>query len=162
MEIKEFIINYTSSDFDRIKFDWNGKHGDDLEDPNMDFRINVCECVIKDFSIAPDELILDLYEELSKSSKETWGVYRNYHLIAQEVLNRGRVKYLVNYLKGATQSFDTIIASGRVKLEEEEKREIIDHVESRRDNDPIGENPKYIELALRRFAVNNENGKEVK
>ena len=55
----------SNSDFERIKFDWNGKHGDDLEDPNMDFRMEVCEFLIKDFSIATDKLILDLYQELS-------------------------------------------------------------------------------------------------
>ena len=116
MKIKEFIERYSKSDFDKIKFDWNGKQGVDLEDPDMDFRIKVCEFLIKDFSIANDELILDLYQELSKSSKETWGVYRNYHLFAQEVLNRGSKKYLLDYIKGASQSFDTQLASGKIGL----------------------------------------------
>lgn len=98
MKIKNFIKEYSKSDFGKIKFDWNGKHGNELEDPNMAFRMEVCEYLIKDFSIANDELILDLFQELSKSSKETWGVYGNYHLFAQEILDRGRTKYLLTYL----------------------------------------------------------------
>lgn len=49
-----------------------------------------------------------------------------------------------------------------VVANQEEKKEMIDHIESRRENDSIGENPKYIELALKRFTVNDENRKEVK
>lgn len=153
MKIKKFITEYSNSDFERIKFDWNGKHGDKLVDPNMDFRMEVCEFLIKDFSIANDELILDLYQELSKSSKETWEVYRSYHLFAQEILNRGRTKYLLNYLKGASQSFDTGLASGRINLTNEEKKEILDYIDQEMDNELNQDNRKYFEFAQKRFAI---------
>lgn len=153
MKIEKFITEYSNSDFERIKFDWNGKHGDDLEDPNMDFRMELCEFLIKDFSIANDKLILDLYQELSKSSKETWGVYRSYHLFAQEILNRGRTKYLLNYLKGASQSFDTGLASGRINLTNEEKEEILEYVNNQIENESNEENRKYFEFAQMRFAI---------
>jgi hypothetical protein len=153
MEIEKFIIEYSNSDFEKIKFDWNGKHGDDLEDPNMDFRMKVCEYLIQDFSIAADKLILDLYQELSKSSKETWGVYRSYHLFAQEVLNRGRTKYLLNYLQGASQSFDTSLASGRIELTDSEKNEILDFINKRLKDKVNEENRKYYEFAQQRFAI---------
>lgn len=153
MKIKKFIKEYSNSDFARIKFDWNGKHGGDLEDPNMDFRMEVCEFLIKDFSIANDELVLDLYQELSKSSKETWGVYRSYHLFAQEILNRGRTKYLLNYLKGASQSFDTRLARGRINLTNEEKEEILKYVNNQIENESNQESRKYFEFAKKRFTV---------
>ncbi|WP_367390617.1 hypothetical protein [Lewinella sp. LCG006] len=153
MEIQKFIKEYSDLDFNKIKFDWNGKHGDDLKDPNMDFRMKVCEYVIKDFSIVPDSLILDLYQELSKSSKETWGVYRSYHLFAQEILNRGKTKYLLNYLQGASQSFDTSLASGRIELTNDEKKEILDFVEKQMADITNTENRKYFEFAQQRFAI---------
>lgn len=153
METQKFIKEYSKSDFDKIKFDWNGKHGDDLKDPNMDFRMQVCEYLIMDFSIAPDNLILDLYQELSKSSKETWGVYRSYHLFAQEILNRGKTKYLLNYLQGASQSFDTLLASGRIELTNDDKKEILDFVEKQMADNTNTEYRKYYEFAQQRFAI---------
>jgi hypothetical protein len=153
MEIEKFIKEYSKSDFDKIKFDWNGKHGDELKDPNMDFRMEVCEYLIKDFSVASDNLILDLYQELSKSSKETWGVYRSYHLFAQEILNRGKTKYLLNYLQGASQSFDTSLASGRIELTNDEKKEILDFVDKQMADSTNTENRKYFEFAQQRFAI---------
>ena len=107
----------------------------------------------KELSIANDELILDLYQELSKSSKETWGVYRSYHMFAQEILNRGRTKYLLNYLKGASQSFDTGLASGRINLTNEEKEEILEYVNNQIENKSNQENRKYFEFAQKRFAI---------
>lgn len=83
MEIEKFIKEYSNSNFDKIKFDWNGKHGYELEDPNMDFRMKVCEFLKSDFSIVSDKLILDLYQELSRSSKETWGIYNSYLPLAR-------------------------------------------------------------------------------
>ncbi len=115
--------------------------------------ISGCKFVIKDFSIATDSLILDLYQELSKSSKETWGVYRNYHLFAQEILNRGKTKYLLNYLQGASQSFDTSLASGRIELSNDEKKEILDFVDKQMDENTNMENRKYYEFAQKRFAI---------
>jgi hypothetical protein len=153
MEIEKFIKEYSKSDFDKIKFDWNGKHGDELKDPNMDFRMEVCEYLIKDFSVASNNLILDLYQELSISSKETWGVYRSYHLFAQEILNRGKTKYLLNYLQGASQSFDTSLASGRIELTKDEKKEILDFVDKQMADSTNTENRKYFEFAQQRFAI---------
>ncbi len=153
MEIENFIKEYSNSDFDKIKFDWNGKHGDDLEDPNMDFRMQVCELLKSDFSIASDILVLDLYQELSRSSKETWSVYNCYHLFAQEILNRGKTKYLLQYLKGASESFDTSLASGRIQLTDNEKKEILDYVNSEIKANPESEDNKYFEFAQKRFAI---------
>ena len=153
LDIEQFIRSYADADFREIEFYWNGKLGDDFEDLNMEFRIRVCEYLVKDFSIAPDQLILDLYQELSKSAKETWGVYQHYHLFAQEILNRGRTKYLLNYLQGASQSFDTRLASGRIKLTDEEKLEILDYVAVQMADPANAEYTAYFEWAQERFVV---------
>ncbi len=146
-----FIRNYKGTDFDRIRFDWNGKHGDELRDPNMEFRIGVCEYVVKDFSVASDRLIRDLYLELSKSSKETWGVYRNYHLFAQELLDRGVTKYLLDYLNGAAQSFDTTLASARVAVTDGQRADIDGFVQQALLTASDKRTQGLLELAIRRF-----------
>ena len=153
MDIEQFIRSYAGTDFREIEFYWNGKHGEDFEDLNMDFRMEVCEYLVKDFSIAPDQLILDLYQELSRSSKQTWGVYQHYHLFAQEILNRGRTKYLLHYLQGAGRSFDTRLASARIKLTDEEKQEILDYVDVQMADPANAEYKAYFEWAQERFAV---------
>lgn len=90
-DLGAFARNYRDSDLERVRFAWNGLHGEELVDPNSDFRLRLCEFIIQDFSVAGDPLIRDLYLELSKASRETWSVYRGYHLFAQELLNRGEL-----------------------------------------------------------------------
>jgi hypothetical protein len=80
-------------------------------------------------------------------------VYRSYHLFAQEILNRGRTKYLLNYLKGASQSFDTGLASGRINLTNMEKQEILDYIDQEMKNDLNQDNKKYFEFAQKRFGI---------
>jgi len=133
-QIQEFVKKYSSSDFDKIKFDWNGKHGNDLEDKNIHFRMQICEYLKDDFSDSSDELILNLYLELSKSAKETWGVYNSFHLFANELLERGGAKYLDIYIEGATKSMDTGLMSGRLNLSKERLNEIICHIKSKMNN----------------------------
>lgn len=124
-ELRKFAENYSKSDFEQIKFDWKGKHGDDFRDPNMDFRMKLCELIKSDLSPYSDQLIIDLYLELSKSAKETFGVYLSYHLFANELLKRGGTKYFDIYLEGASQSMDTGLMSGRLDLSEKRIDEIL-------------------------------------
>lgn len=152
-ELVDFIRHYNGTDLDRIRFDWNGQHGDKLRDLNMDFRMAVCEYLAKDLSVASDHLIRDLYLELSKSSKETWGIYRNYHLFAQELLDRGVTKYLMDYLNGAAQSFDTALASGRVAVTDGQRTDINGIVQRALLTAPDSRTQGLLELAIRRFGL---------
>lgn len=124
--IEIFIRQYTRADFYKIRFDWNGKHADDFEDKNYDFRSQVSEYLVNDFNIGNDQLIRDLYIEWSKCSKESWGIYNKYRLFAQQLLERGGSKYLLDYLTGASYSFDTRLASGRITVSDDLRKEIID------------------------------------
>lgn len=129
-EIRKFVENYSGKDFDRIKFLWNGKHGDDFEDKNHEFRMQVCETIKDDFSYSSDQLIVDIYLELSKCAAEAWGVYESYHLFANELLERGGTKYFDAYIEGASQCMDTEFSSGQLDLSRERVHEILDHITS--------------------------------
>ena len=123
--LKEFAENYSESDFEKIKFDWNGKHGNDFSDPNMEFRMKLCEFIKSNFALCSDQLIINLYLQLSRSAKETFGVYLGYHLFANELLERGGTEYFDIYIEGASQSMDTGIMRGRLDLSKNRINEII-------------------------------------
>ncbi len=57
----------------------------------------------------------------------------NYQLFANEILNRGHIKYFEIYLEGATKSFDTLIASGIIDLDKEKIIEIIEYLEDKKE-----------------------------
>lgn len=153
-EYVEFAKCYTEDQYNQIRFDWNGKHGDDLIDTNNQFRMHLCEAIKDDLSIAPDQLIIDLYQELAKSAKETFGVYNSFHLFANELLVRGGVKYFDVYCKGASKSMDTALSSGRIDLNKELQKEILDHIKARIKEGDAPRGYDYMEQRFERL-VNN-------
>ena len=114
--LQNFIDNYTSADFGKIKFDWNGQQSDKCDDKNYKFRIELCEFLVPQLEMAKIELIKDLYLELARCGKETWGIYNKFHLFGKQLLMSGGVQYLKYYMQGASLSFDTFLASGQLKL----------------------------------------------
>ncbi len=42
-ELQHFADNYSLIDYDKIKFDWNGKHGENFVDNNLVFRQELSE-----------------------------------------------------------------------------------------------------------------------
>ena len=130
-----FVDNYTSDDFDKIKFAWNGEHGDKFVDTNYKFRIELCEFLTPKLDTIKLELLRDLYIELSKCAKEVWGVYKKYPLFAQQLLNRGGSDYIMDYLIGASQCFDTAIASGAISLTKDKKQDILNFILNKIDTE---------------------------
>lgn len=124
---QNFADNYTSADFDKIKFDWNGGYGDNFHDNNFDFRTQLCEYLLPQLDTIKLELIRDLYLETGKSSEATFGVYINFHLLAEQLLQRGGAPYLIDYIEGASHTMDTGIASGRITLTKERAKELLDY-----------------------------------
>lgn len=124
-EFQTFADNYTSADFDRIKIIWNGKYGNEFEDKNYNFRTQLCEFLIPQLDTVKLELIRDLYCETGKSSEMTFGVYLNFHLFAQQLLQRGGTQYLLDYIKGAGHTMDTAMSSGRISLTKERANELL-------------------------------------
>lgn len=133
-EFQTFADNYTSADFDRIKMVWNGKYGSDFDDKNYDFRTQLCEFLISQIDTVKLELIRDLYCETGKSSEMTFGVYLNFHLFAQQLLQRGGAQYLFDYIKGASYTMDTGISSGQINLTKERAKELLDFFDNKRAN----------------------------
>jgi hypothetical protein len=124
-QFQTFADNYTSADFDRIKMVWNGKYGNEFIDEHYDFRTELCEFLIPQLDTVKLELIRDLYCETGKSSKMTFGVYNNFHLFAQQLLQRGGTQYLLDYSKGAVHTMDTAMSSGRISLTKERASELL-------------------------------------
>ena len=155
-ELIEFAKDYSSDQFDKIKFNWNGKHGDDFVDPNYDFRMQLCEAIKDDFSDCPDQLIVDLYIELAKSAKETFGVYNSFHLFANELLERGGIKYFDTYIEGASQSMDTGLSSGRLNLSKSRIIEILNHIKQKMNDSNENDNLRGYDYMLKRFEWLND------
>ena len=150
-ELQIFAKEYSTGDFEKIKFNWNGKHGEEFYDSNYDFRMKLCESVKSNLSICPDKLIIDLFTELSKSSKETFGVYNSYHLFANELLERGGSKYLDIYISGALKSFDTSLASARLTLSGKRIDEIIEFIKLKILESQSSNSSKNYSYMLARF-----------
>lgn len=150
-DFQTFADNYTSADFDKIKFDWNGEHADKFHDNNYDFRMQLCEFLITQLDKVKLELIRDLYLELSRWAKEAWCVYGKYHLFAQQLLNRGGTKYLIDYLEGSVQCFDTGLASGRVELTNEQKQNIFDFITTKLETEQSERTTKLLQFGKERF-----------
>lgn len=141
-EFQTFADNYTSADFDRIKMVWNGKYGNEFADEHYDFRTQLCEFLIPQLNTVKLELIRDLYCETGKSSEMTFGVYINFHLFAQQLLQRGGTKYLLDYIKGASHTMETAMSSGRISLTKERASELLKYFDSKKatttDKEEIG------------------------
>lgn len=86
--------------------------------------MRVCEYFRQELAQCATPLLLDLYRSLAESSKITFSVYSYFHLFANEILERGGVKYFDIYHEGALQSFDTLLASARLSLSQTRLQEI--------------------------------------
>jgi len=152
LDFQTFADNYSSADFDKIKFNWNGEHGDKFSDTNYDFRMQLCEFLIPQLNKTKLELIRDLYLETAKSAKETWGVYNQFHLLGDELLKRGGTAYLMDYLEGSAQSMDTHIASGRLTITKEQAKQIVEFID-RKLREPLTDRERNLlgQLGKHRF-----------
>ncbi|GAA5031996.1 hypothetical protein GCM10011506_24670 [Marivirga lumbricoides] len=149
--LKDFILHYSKKDFEDISFYWNGRHGEDFEDLNYDLRMDVCEYLVKDLRLAPDQLIVDLYTELAKSAEQTFGVYNKFHLFANELLLRGGSKYIDIYINGATRSMDTSLMSSRLDLPKSILNEITEFLEQKIKTEPRNKVTQHYLHMLKRF-----------
>jgi len=147
-----FVENYSSSDFNQIKFEWNGKHGEEFYDPNYDFRMQLCKILVPNIQAVDIKLIRDLYLELAKSSNATFGVYVNFHVLGNELLSRSTMEYLMDYLEGASQTMDTYLTSGKLSISKERAREIEQYINSKlRETISDKEEKLLKEIGKRRF-----------
>lgn len=144
-EISDFVQSYSKNSFKKIKCNLTN------EDKNYGFREMVSDYVVKNPEEVNDQLILDLYSEWSKSSQITWDVYFNFHLLAQALFDRGGTKFLMEYLKGASKTYDTLMSSNCIKISEELNEAILEKSKKALENDPDKEIRSLWELAIERF-----------
>lgn len=156
-ELQNFIDNYTSVDFDRIKLIWNDKYGQDFVDDNYDFRMKLCEFIIPQINKVNIKLIRDLYCETGKTSPMTFGVYNNFHLFADELLKRGGNDYLLDYIRGASHSMDTGMSSGRLTISNELAKNLLAHFDILKATSQDNEEQKLLNDYIRHRLEYNAN-----
>jgi len=128
-ELQTFADNYNPiEDFAKIQYDWNGKYGEEFHDTNYDFRMKLCEYLIPQINTVNIELIRDIYTETTKSSEATFGIYLKIYIYAQELLRRDWRKYLMDYMQGASYSFDTVITTALIEINKEVAQEILEYI----------------------------------
>ena len=157
-ELNEFIHHYDpNKDYWRINFEWNGKHSDEFYDANCQFRFEVSERVRKLGCDVSVELLKDLFIEHAKCSKEAWGSYQYLHLIGAALINKGRSKYVLLYLRFSRKSFDALLGSGIGEpWEDYLLLEIRDFLEEEKNKSHDEKTLSDIEFGLnRRFGLHN-------
>ena len=127
-ELQNFADNYSSLDFQKIRYDWNGKYGNEFRDNNYERRMRLCQFLIPQIDKVRIELIRDLYAETTKASEGTFGIYTNIHIYAQELLRRDWQKYLMDYMHGGTYGMDSFISIGRINIDKETSQLIAEHI----------------------------------
>ena len=127
-EFQLFADNYSSSDFCKIHYDWNGKYGNEFHDSNYDFRMALCQYLLPQIEKVNVQLIRDLFVETSKASAATFGAYINIHVYAQELLERDWRKYLRDYMQGGSYGMDAYLSVGRINIKKDIAQAIFNYV----------------------------------
>ena len=135
MNIEEYVNNYSEDDELEIMFAWNGKHADEFDDENMEFRRSVLEYFEDNPKAFPLALVAALYDAETEFAKEAWCVNKVVSLLAQEMLERGRAKYASTYLKGWARGMDAHIQSTRIELSQGCIQDLIGYCNGRKEDD---------------------------
>lgn len=111
IDVRSFVSAYTPADEPRIRFAWNGKHAEDFDDANFEFREAVKEVVLSDVGATPIELVRDLFKAETECSLEAWGIGEGVDILAERLLRADPERFLEDYLTGKFQSFDAYCGS---------------------------------------------------
>ncbi|MEC4113120.1 hypothetical protein [Myroides pelagicus] len=154
VDFQSFIDNYSDSDREFLNVDWNGKYGAKFKDENHLFRLQIAEAVCEQLHQVDLGLIRDLFITLGQVTKLNFSVYRNYHLLAQELLERGGVDYLFDYVCAAHISFDAYLSTANIVLSSSRKQELLVYFDYLRANSTDAEVQKLLSDQMRsRFAT---------
>jgi hypothetical protein len=115
--LEQFVSVYQSDmNFDKICFKWNGKHADEFEDENDEFRREVAEFIINSPENVPYELFRDIFIEEAKWAKEAWGTSKVFPMIGEKLLKIGQEDAILDFLTGFVMSFDTYACCHTIDL----------------------------------------------
>ncbi|NNE24788.1 MAG: hypothetical protein HKN11_19490 [Rhizobiales bacterium] len=150
--VKEFVETYTD-DASAIIFDWNGKHADEFEDANEDFRSAVIDCVVADPDRVPLALLVELYRALTVRSAEAWSIDQRVETIARLMLVKGRSAVAYDYIEGARQSFDAMCATGFAGCPRDIAEECLEHARTSLRSASKDDGRDVWETAVERFEL---------
>ncbi|WP_010252595.1 hypothetical protein [Myroides injenensis] len=125
VDFQSFIDNYSESDREWLDLEWNGKYGAKFKDDNYFFRLQIAEVVCNQLHSVNIDLIRELFITLGRVAQLNFCVYKNYHLLAQELLERGGCDYLYEYVCAAHISFDTFLSTANISLSEDRSCELL-------------------------------------
>ena len=95
--VRDFIVNYSPGDEARVGFAWNGKHGTEFRDGNLEFRQAVLGEVLDRPEGVPAGLLRDLFRAETECAREAWGVSGRIGELALLLLTVGGPDYIVDY-----------------------------------------------------------------
>lgn len=107
----ELIATYSPSDSKRIRFDWNGRHADEFEDRNRQFRLEVLQLAMADLKGPPALLLRDLFTALTEFSREAWCIDPRVRELGRELLRRDPERFVFDYVRGLWRSFDSYVGA---------------------------------------------------
>lgn len=76
------------------------------------------------------DLICVLYEAETELSREAWAIHPVVSALAQELLERGRAKYVKEYLLGMSCGMDAYICVRMIKLSTASRRELLEYCDA--------------------------------
>jgi hypothetical protein len=126
LAVRDFVRTYSPEAEPQIAFAWNGKHAEDFNDSNMQFRRDVCVFFQDDKGAFSLPLIAALFKAETLFAREAWGVNQVVSRLAQELLERGGVEYLDLYLAGARCGMDAYMETGNITLSKSRCQELLD------------------------------------
>lgn len=81
----------------------------------------------------------------------------NFHLLAQELLKRGGTDYLLDYIRGAAHTTDTVISSGRISLTKERAAELLKYFDDKKSTTTDKEELRLLNDFVRKRLEYNAN-----
>ena len=116
MTATEFVSSYTAAAREQINFAWNGKHAEEFQDINQNFRWQVVEHCIAQPDTASVLLLEHLFLADAAWAEEAWSSPNHFAELGRILLERGQNTALDSFSKGFIRSFDTFGACHQIQL----------------------------------------------
>lgn len=149
--VQEYVTNYTAADAARVAFAWNGKHAEEFQDANQEFRQAVATYCIEHPEQASPELLATLFLADAAWSREAWGAPGHFAQLASTLLLRGSEAALDTFAKGLYASFDTYGACHHMQLPQPILRTLSEALRQRIPQGSDAQLKKCLEGALELF-----------
>ena len=116
MDVANFIARYSPTDEPHIAFDWNQKYAAELQDANLEFRRAVIQEVLVRPEAASVELLRALVDAETALANEAWGTTLWVHTLAEQMLIRGGIEYVKDFLVFWYRGMDAHLELSRISI----------------------------------------------